>query len=274
MAIRLYKRTLVFLFGLSAVLLGHATIARAQRFTVFDAPNTNYTQIAKINDRGDVIGILIDSTQSNKVRGFVRDAKGSFTVFDATPQATDTEPVDINARGDAAGPFVEAQANKIRAFVRDKNGNTTVFDAPNASVTFSSGINARGDVAGKFADAWFRDHSFVRDPKGNIVAFDAPNGVPVSGFGPVINARGDIAGSFYDESQGARQRGYVRDWNGNFTIFDTPENTFPWVSGINAGGDVAAFLVDQRQGGQVRGFVRDKNGILRSSMCLTRRVRL
>jgi hypothetical protein len=51
------------LLGLSTGLLGHATIARAQSFTVFDAPNTNITEVRMINDRGDVVGVLFDSTQ-------------------------------------------------------------------------------------------------------------------------------------------------------------------------------------------------------------------
>jgi len=247
MAIRSCKQTLVASLGLSTVVLGHATIARAQSFTVFDAPNTNITEVRMINDRGDVVGVLFDSTQSNKVRGFVREAKGSFIVFDAEPEARGTEPAAINARGEVVGTYG-------RGFVRDKNGNITAFDAPNALETFASCINARGDVAGKFVDAAFREHYFVRDRKGSIVVFDP--GPPATL--PVINARGDIAGSFYDESQGARLRGYLRDWSGNFTIFDTPENTFPWVSGINAGGDVAGYLVDERQGRKVRGFVRTR----------------
>ena len=145
MAIRLCNRTLVVLIGLSTVLLGHATIARAQSFTVFDAPNTNITEVRMINDRGDVVGVLFDSAQSNKVRGFVREAKGSFIVFDAEPEARDTEPAGINARGEFTGTYIDtSQNNKGRGFVRDNNGNTTAFDAPNASVTFSSCINARG----------------------------------------------------------------------------------------------------------------------------------
>ena len=100
MAIRLYKPTLVSLLALSTVLLGDATIARAQRFTVFDAPNANDTVVRKINNRGDVLGIEI--IFPNTLRGFVRDEKGSFTVFDATPQAR-TDPADINAPGRGCG---------------------------------------------------------------------------------------------------------------------------------------------------------------------------
>jgi hypothetical protein len=90
-------------------LLGHATIARAQRFTVFDAPNANDTRVAKINNRGDVLGTEI--IFPNTFRGFVRDEKGSFTVFDATPQAR-TDPADINARGEVVGTYRHKSAQR------------------------------------------------------------------------------------------------------------------------------------------------------------------
>src|SRR5262249_20362837 len=122
-----------------ALALAYVFFPSIFRFTVFDAPNTNITEVRMINDRGDVVGVLFDSTQSNKVRGFVREAKGGFIVFDAEPEARDTEPAGINARGDVAGIYIDmSQNNKGRGFVRDKNGNTAAFDAPNASVTFSS----------------------------------------------------------------------------------------------------------------------------------------
>jgi len=86
MAIRLYKPSLVSLLALSTVLLGHATITRAQRFTVFDAPDASGTGVTAINARGEVAGTFRDTTQANKPRGFVRDVKGTGILRSSTPQ--------------------------------------------------------------------------------------------------------------------------------------------------------------------------------------------
>ena len=93
-----------------------------------------------------------------------------------------------------------------------------------------------------------------------FTVFDAPNGVGTHGLS--INAGGDVTGSFFDTLTHTL-RGYVRDRNGNFTVFDAP-NASASVSGtaslsINNRGDVTGYFLDASQRKQ-RGFVRDQNG--------------
>ena len=264
MAIRLYKRTLVSLLGLS-VLLGHATITRAQRFTVFDAPNANDTEVRKINNRGDVVGI--DFIYPNTVRAFVRDEKGSFTVFDATPQARETDPADINARGEVVGSYIDtSQHNGSHGFVRNPDGDITIFDAPNALMTLGVCINARGEIAGNFVDGAFNFYSYVRDHKGNIVVFKAPDASPT--YVAAINDGGDIAGFFDDQSQGGKGRGYIRDRSGSFTVFDMAGTPSIIEETLRESGPITA------RAERFAALCGPGRGILRSSMRPTHRVRL
>jgi hypothetical protein len=56
--------------------------SRNGNFIAFDAPNAHITRGLSINDHGNVAGVFEDGSQSNKARGFLRNANGSITVFD------------------------------------------------------------------------------------------------------------------------------------------------------------------------------------------------
>jgi len=251
-----FALTLSSLGLLLSVLLVFSTTVRAgpgsnsgQQYTVFDAPNAIYTYAASINDLGTVTGYFFDA--SRRMHGFVREEDGRIIVIDATPDATGTQPVGTNLRGETAG------ISEAGSFIRNRHGDITFFNAPDSIWTNASGINDRGEVAGVFADKATESlHGFVRDVRGDITAFDPPNGyyTRVSG----INFKGDIVGIFLDASQAAKQRIYVRDWKGNFTIIDLPNGT-PWVAGMNDRGDIAGYYVANQQ---VFGFLRERSGVL------------
>jgi len=107
-----------------------------------------------INNRGDITGYFYDS-RSNGGGGFLRDSKGTITVFVGMPAA-------INDADEIVGDF--GNATGVHNFVRDNRGNFTVFDVPNASgVAHATSINNRGDVAGYFVDATTgKTRGFVR----------------------------------------------------------------------------------------------------------------
>jgi len=57
-------------------------------------------------------------------------------------------------------------------------------------------------------------------PAQSFTVVDAPN---ASGtLASSINGSGDVTGSFGDQSQ-SKGRGFVRDRNGNITVFDAPQ---------------------------------------------------
>src|SRR5579859_630131 len=107
----------------------------------------------------------------------------------------------------------------------------------------------------------------------SIIVFDAPNASSTTangGYGVSnpfggsargpggINGRGDIVGVFKDTNQGGKTRGFVRDRDGNFTVFDAPNASSTTAYGINSRGDIAGSFSDPAQGN--RGFVRHWNG--------------
>lgn len=68
-----------------------------------DGPGRALTELFGINDRGRVVGGYVDA--GGKVRGLLRDAKGTFTVFDAPMAASQTGPLDINDRRQIVGVY-------------------------------------------------------------------------------------------------------------------------------------------------------------------------
>ena len=134
-------RLTVRLLGPLVLLLGHVTAAPAQTFTVFDAPNALLMVSSSINAQGDVTGYFNDGRGGG---GFVRDAAGNITVFNAPGIALAFLSVtSINAGGEVTGSFIPF-SNPFRqtGFVRDASGNFTRFDAPNADEPIQFGTQS------------------------------------------------------------------------------------------------------------------------------------
>ena len=73
-----------------------------------------------------------------------------------------------------------------------------------------------------------------------------------------INARGEVAGYFGDTTQANKTRGFVRDINGDVTVFDVPNAWSTVPASINDRGDVAGSFNETSQSGN-RGFVFRRN---------------
>jgi hypothetical protein len=237
-------------------------------FTVFDPPNSGNTAPTSINSKGEIAGQFADVTQ-HRARGFIRDAEGNFTVFDATPETQNTTPYSINEAGDTAG--VSLNSDQGQSFVRDSQGSLIVFDtsaiseAPNLYLgTFGQHMNNAGEITGNIRIALHRFRGFVRDRQGDITIFDAPNAEPnsvnsIPGTLPTgINDAGQIVGDFSDAIQ-RQSRGFVRDRQGNLTVFDPPNSGGTVATAINNQGQIAGLFSDVTQGGNDRGFLRFPN---------------
>ena len=117
--------------------IGCAT-AMAQSITVFDVRNA--WNLFSFNGQGDVAGSFVDTsvnTSQGKLRGFVRDRSGNFTVFDA-PTALWTDARVINGRGSIAGEFGDSAPSKGHNFLRDQNGRFTAFEDPDIGAPYYS----------------------------------------------------------------------------------------------------------------------------------------
>ncbi len=213
-------------------------VPHGYRFVQFDAPGSGTVQYAgteavAINNRGATTGYVIDSGYG--AHGFLRNANGTFTVFDAPgadPVIGGTYPVGINDRGVIAGYAIDANA-VIHGFLRDPGGVFTLFDAPGVNPgvgnylgTAPQGINARGEIAGVYLGGDFVEHGFLRAPDGKITVFDDPAegiGVNQGTWAYGINDAGAISGAVTDPAGGSH--GFVRAAKGVFTDFDFPGET-------------------------------------------------
>jgi hypothetical protein len=258
---------------------------RSPSITVFDAPGAvappgSYlgTIGQGINAQGTVTGYFTDANVV--VHGFVRDADGQFTVFDAPGSGTvpgsqqGTYAIDINVEGEVTG-YVFDDNYLVHGFVRDRSGQIASFDAPGAGTdgsqfqgTAPEAINASGEIAGYYQDAANAFHGFVRARNGTVTTFDAPG----AGTGPyqgtivnnngMISPEGSIAGYFYDANY--VPHGYVRTADGKITTFDGPgagtdgHGQGTYDGGINPEGEISGSVID---GNNVRrAFIRARDG--------------
>src|ERR1035437_2781882 len=134
-----------------------------------------------INEHGEIAGYCIDSIAV--AHGFVRDARGHITVFDApgagSRQRQGTFVSDINNAGTIVGYYIDS--NRLHhGFVRDPSGAFTSLDAPGAGEglqppvmghpellsgqgTLDTSVNDGGTITGYFIDAKNVRHGFLRN---------------------------------------------------------------------------------------------------------------
>src|SRR5262249_25821966 len=102
--------------------------------TTFDYPGTGKSTLPqKINERGDIVGIFIDS--SGVTRGFVRFSDGSFSdpIVDPNDTVGFTEGRGINDSRTVVGDYGTSDGNLHGFFL--SGGTFTGFDVPGAVFT-------------------------------------------------------------------------------------------------------------------------------------------
>ena len=208
-------------------------------FVVFDPSDSTNTFPTEINNSGQIVG-FINTSQANKQRGFMRDADGVITEFDAPSPCTSTAATRINNADTVAGICIDQVSNQSYGFVRDAQGNFTLFNPPGAFNINVVSINAPGQIAGTFFDAANVQHCYVRNPDGTFTIFEVPGSGDVRSF----NDSGVITGEFADTSQGNKVRGYIRDRNGNLTFFDVPQASRTEPASLNDSAVITGFFVD------------------------------
>ena len=143
--------------------------------TTFDYPGTgNPTQPQKINERGDIVGVFIDSIGVK--RGFVRFSNGSFSapIVDPNDTVGFTEGRGINNSGTVAVTTPASDGNQHGFFL--SGGTFTEYDVPGAVSTNVLGINDPGDFTGTFDDGNGIFQGFV-SVGGTITSFSVPGAV-------------------------------------------------------------------------------------------------
>ena len=99
--------------------------------TTFDYPGTgNSTEPQKITEKGDIVGIFLDSTGVS--RGFIRYSNGTFSapIVDPNDTVGFTEARGINNSGTVVGDYAVSDGNHHGFFL--SGGTFTEYDVPGA----------------------------------------------------------------------------------------------------------------------------------------------
>ena len=128
------------------------------KFTAVNFPKSNGTQAIGINDKGDVVGLYLDS--SSVQHGFVK--KGTkYRSIDVTG-GSNTEAWGINNSGQIT-VFAVGSTGAFESFLYNGKTFKKVSD-PNAgsSGTIARIVNNKGDVAGAYFDSSGSEIGFLR----------------------------------------------------------------------------------------------------------------
>lgn len=229
------------------------------RYTRIEVPGSLATNAAKINNRGQIVGVYSDTSPdlgdrpdsdptapTFKLRGFLRDRDGRFTRLDF-PGSRSSQALGINDRGQVVGEYKDA-AGRFHGYVWER-GRFTTIDVPGATATTAFDINDGGQILFRYSD----DRSPVRGAvlsKGVFTRFDAP-GIPLT-FSFGLNDRGQIVGISGDPADPSTARGFLlaEGAKGPFTTISRPGAAVTVPTDINNRGQVVglAEISDASQG--------------------------
>jgi hypothetical protein len=232
------------------------TVAQAATIEVletFDYPGTgNQTLPQKINERGDVVGVFLDSNAVS--RGFVRFSDGSFSapIVDPNDTVGFTEGRGINNSGTVNGDYVGSDGNIHSFFL--SGGTFTEYDVPGAVGTNLLSINEPGDFTGGFdPDGSGIFQAFV-GVGGTITSWNVP--AALSTFAYDVNNSKHLVVGYYIDASGILH-GYSRAANGVLT--------FP----IDPSGSVGTVLFGVNNKNWVVGRYGDSSGVTHGLFFMT-----
>jgi len=157
-------------------------------------PGNLITEFAGINSAGVILGYTTPDGSFVGARNFLLQ-NGVYTFLDGPPDATLTQCLSINDRGQIAGTFDDSLGT--HGFLLD-NGVFTTIDFPNTVLTVALSINNKGQIVGFFLDEQFSPRGFLLD-RGVYFMLDFPGALETMPH--TINDKGQIVG-FYDVETG------------------------------------------------------------------------
>ena len=243
------------LLTISMVLAGLLSTSQAkteltvQVIGTFDYPGAISTSPIGINDRGDITGWYVDS--SNVTRGFFRTRSGQFRSINE-PNATgnQTRAQKINNSRVISGFYSKADGSSHGYFLA---GNAfSEFDVAGANSTYIFGLNDNNAFVGSFSTALGLD-GYV-----NTGGTTTPFSVPGSTFTEplAINNLGEIGGLYFVSDV---IHGFFRDAAGTITApLDIPGSTLTLIAGLNDSGRMVGSYTDGS--GVTHGFLLTPTG--------------
>ena len=214
--------------------------------TTFDYPGVgNLTLPQKINERGDVVGVFVDSNAVT--RAFVRFSDGSFSdpIVDPNDTVGFTEGRGINNSRTVCGDYASSDGNNHGFFL--SGGTFTEYDIAGAASTLVHSINDSADFAGAFSLTGPNGiHQGFVSVGGTITSFSVPGALQTLAY--EINNSTQLVVGYYIDSSGI-VHGYYRDANGALH--------FP----IDPSGSVATVLFGLNDKNRVVGRYADSSGV-------------
>ncbi|WP_348261138.1 hypothetical protein P8935_15160 [Telmatobacter sp. DSM 110680] len=219
-----------------------------------------------INDLGVITGFYGDA--SGAFHGFVRNAGGEISTFDAPGAAGATFATSINVWGTITGYSFD-EAGTGHGFVRKSDGTITMFDDSEGGTgpglgTFPDTINDEGAIAGVVADPAGFNHGFVRGPEGKVANFDPPGATtsPIGTGNVLINDLGLVAGTVFRGASNVNY-GFEGAWGRKLLDFETEQagtgsNEGTNVNAMNVFGTTVGYVTDSNEENHT--FVRYANG--------------
>src|SRR5690349_6125664 len=191
-----------------------------QLVSTFDYPGTgNLTRPQKISDKGDIIGIYLDSAGVS--RGFVRFANGSFSspLVDPNDTGNNTEGRGINNSRVTCGDYLDGSLGTFHGFFFAHNTYQN-YDVPDSTTTIVLGLNNAGDFCGSATPTGGIQSGFL-SVGGAIAWFAVPDATATLAY--QLNATNQSCG-YYINADGSTH-GFFRDSNGRLHARIDPANS-------------------------------------------------
>jgi hypothetical protein len=244
----------------------------------FDVPASdgNGTIPVAVNLHSIIVGYYFDSNFVS--HGFLRNADGTFTTFDAPgagtipSDANGTFPSDVNQFGTVAGYYNDANLVS-HCFIRSNDGNIVTFDVPGADInpadaagSIITGIGPFGVVAGYYLDSNFVAHGFLRSSDEKFTFFDAP-GSAFETLPESVNIEGAVAGLYTDPNE--LFHAFLRNPDGTFSTWVGPSSCDTGLQtgcpgtaayNISASGRILGAYADNSGNFVHHGLLRDRDG--------------
>ena len=200
--------------GLAAFALTGARADQPDAFSIqfvsqFDYPGTgNLTRPQKISDKGDIVGIYLDSSLVS--RGFVRLANGDFSapLVDPNDTGNDTEGRGINNSRLVCGDYLDGTLGTFHGFFFSHNTYQN-YDVPDSTTTIVLGLNNAGDFCGSATPTGGIQEAFL-SIGGTITEFAVQDATATLAY--QINTTNQSCG-YYINSDGSTH-GFFRESNG------------------------------------------------------------
>lgn len=211
------------------------------------------TEPQKINDRGDIVGAVVDPV-AGVTRGFFRGRHGQFqkTFVEPNDTANLTQGRGINNAGEICGNYTGSDVNTHGYTLM--GGAFTGFDLADVSSTIPLGINNYSEIAGSLVENdGVTQVAFLGFSDEAVTTFAVPDATATLAY--QVNASNQATG-YYVDGDGVTH-GYLRDSDGTLT--------YP----IDPDGSVGTVLFGNNDSNWVVGRYADADGITHGLFFMT-----